>query len=241
LQAQQRSRLGLARLYALRLKDQFALLPKVITDYKKIGLYYAPVGQAKYLYEDLALATVIHHFDTADNVYSQQEFEQRWQSRRGDFVDSAVAYARTVLNILAPYHQLMKSLKGKTNLQLALSLGDLKAQLGHLVYDGFLSASSFVVIQNYPRYLDAANIRLEKMSREMGLERKTLPVLTEWWQRYEDRLALHEAQGIYDENLATFRWMIEEQRVSWFAQQLGTAQTVSEKRINKQWDLVKRV
>ncbi len=241
LQAQQRSRLGLARLYALRLKDQFALLPKVIPDYKKIGLYYAPVGQAKYLYEDLALATVIHHFETADNVYSQQDFEQRWQSRRGDFVDSAVAYARTVLNILAPYHQLMKSLKGKTNLQLALSLGDLKAQLGHLVYDGFLSASSFVVIQNYPRYLDAANIRLEKMSREMGLERKTLPVLTEWWQRYEDRLALHEAQGIYDENLATFRWMIEEQRVSWFAQQLGTAQTVSEKRINKQWDLVKRV
>ncbi|KZY70490.1 hypothetical protein A3739_17875 [Oleiphilus sp. HI0067] len=79
------------------------------------------------------------------------------------------------------------------------------------------------------------------MGRELALERKTLPLLKDWWEQYRSRLDAHKAQGISDPELTRFRWLIEEQRVSWFAQQLGTAETISEKRINKQWQLVRRV
>ena len=79
------------------------------------------------------------------------------------------------------------------------------------------------------------------MGREQALERKALPLLKEWSDQYAARLEQHQAQGIYDIELERFRWLIEEQRVSWFAQQLGTSETVSEKRLNKQWQLVRRV
>ena len=78
------------------------------------------------------------------------------------------------------------------------------------------------------------------MSRELANERRYVPILTQWWQNYQDRYKKFEAQGIFNQELEDFRWLIEEQRVSWYAQQLGTRETVSEKRLNKAWEEIRR-
>ncbi|KZY69313.1 MULTISPECIES: ATP-dependent RNA helicase HrpA [unclassified Oleiphilus] len=239
--AQEQSRLGMARLLFYKLSDQIALLPKEIPNYKQMGLYYAPTGRAEALYDDFALSAIAHHFRCDEIPRSSAEFEERWQAGRGDFVVEAKKHAQLVNEILKEYHELMKLLKGKINFTVAMSVADLKYQIQHLVYDGFLSQTDYKQLEHYPRYLKACTLRFEKMGRELALERKTLPLLKDWWEQYRSRLDAHKAQGISDPELTRFRWLIEEQRVSWFAQQLGTAETISEKRINKQWQLVRRV
>ena len=113
-------------------------------------------------------------------------------------------------------------------------------QLNHLVYSGFISQTPKEWLQHYPRYLQAASERFEKMAREMGNERTFLAAIEGCWEQYESLKAQHEQQGIFDLELQNYRWMIEELRVSWFAQKLGTAMTISEKRLNKQWSLVRK-
>ncbi len=235
------SRLGVARLFCLRLGEQLGLLEKSSSELKQMGLYFAPLGQAKTLYNDFFLAVCAQHF-TSDGVMprSKGEFESRWHDKRGSFVAAAEEFASLCLEILRAHHALMKRLKGKMNLNLALPMADLQHQLSQLVYSGFLSNTPREHLLSYPRYLQAALLRLEKMPREMGNEREYVPQLSEWWKRYEERKSLLETQGIFDPELERFRWMLEEQRVSWYAQQLGTSQTISPKRVNRQWECVRK-
>ena len=79
-------------------------------------------------------------------------------------------------------------------------------------------------------------IRLEKMPREMGREREFLHTIEPLWARYATRQEQQKRQGVRDPELELYRWMLEEYRVSFFAQQLGTAMTVSVKRLDKQWE-----
>jgi ATP-dependent RNA helicase HrpA len=241
LEAQRLTRLGFARLLFFKLRDQVALFEKEIPDYKKMGLYYAPVGKAERLYDDFAMACIVNHFGGDDLPSTAEEFEQRWKSKRGDFVAFSRDFAKLSVSILAEYHELMKRLKGKINFTVAMSVSDIKHQIENLIFDGFLSKTPYENLSHFPRYLKACSVRFEKIGREQGLERMALPLLKEWWDQYTARLEQHQAQGIYDVELERFRWLIEEQRVSWFAQQLGTSETVSEKRLNKQWQLVRRV
>jgi len=239
-QAQEISRLGIARLMSKRLSTQTSMLRSSIQHYSKMALLYAPVGQAKQLYDDFLIAAVAKHFLAQGLCYSRREFDLALEHGRGDFIEAASQFAALLLQILENYHVLMKALKGKVNLLIALPMSDLQQQLGHLVYDGFLSETPYQQLKQFPRYLEACAIRLEKMPREMVNERQCVPLLRDWWVAYEARKKQLETQGIWDPELLKFRWMLEELRVSWYAQNLGTAETVSEKRLNKQWQKVRR-
>ena len=74
------------------------------------------------------------------------------------------------------------------------------------------------------------------MAREMGREREFLHTIEPLWARYAAKLEQQKRQGVRDPELETYRWMMEEFRVSFFAQQLGTVMTVSAKRLDKQWE-----
>ena len=78
------------------------------------------------------------------------------------------------------------------------------------------------------------------MPREAGRERAFLGEFAPFWQRYVERRQALATQGIEDEALITYRWMLEEYRVSYFAQQLGTVVTVSPQRLERQWEKVRR-
>lgn len=239
--AMRMTRLGIARFYYLRLSEQIALLEKQQAALKQMGLFYAPIGKAKSLYDDFFLAVCAQHFlSEGDLPRHRDAFEALWEAKRAEFVPAAETFAELVMTILKAHHQLMKKLKGKVNLSLAMPMSDLQHQLGNLVFSGFLSHTPRGYLEAFPRYLQAAEMRLEKMPREMGNERQFVPQLTEWWTQYEERRKLLETQGIYDSELEKFRWMLEEQRVSWYAQQLGTRETISPKRLNQQWERVRK-
>ncbi len=78
------------------------------------------------------------------------------------------------------------------------------------------------------------------MPREVAREREFLHQFEPFWQRYVERREALALQGIDDEELITYRWMLEEYRVSYFAQTLGTSVSVSPQRLERQWEKVRR-
>ena len=81
-------------------------------------------------------------------------------------------------------------------------------------------------------------MRLDKLSSALDRDRKNTQLVAKRWQAYLERLGQHQQQSIKDPQLEHYRWMLEEFRVSLFAQQLGTAITISEKRLDRQWKKV---
>ena len=142
---------------------------------------------------------------------------------------------RIATDIFTEYHALQGPLTQKMSHPLQT---DLQTQLTHLVYPHFLSQTPWEHLQHIPRYLKAIQRRLEKRLGNAERDGKHMASVRELWQQYEARVEKHRKAGIQDEKLTAFRWMLEELRVSLFAQELKTPYPVSYKRLAKAWEEV---
>jgi ATP-dependent helicase HrpA len=124
----------------------------------------------------------------------------------------------------------------------ASAKGDIREQISQLKREGFLAQTPWPWLQHYPRYFAAISYRIGKLdSTPAEKDRSQTDEVNTYWQRYLERKQAHERQAIVDPELETFRWMIEELRVSLFAQPLGTSLTISPIRLDKQWAKVRTV
>lgn len=236
LTAEDTTRKAIARLILNRFGKTLDDLDRKLRHFKQSALMFAPVGQARELLDDLLLATVMQHFLSERLPRSSDDFETLFDRHRGDFIPALEEADQRLYLAMSGYQKVAKRLKGKINLALANSMADLKFQLQNLVYPGFLVATPPQWLAEFGRYFEAALIRLEKMSREMGREREFLHTMEPLWSRYAAKRDEQQRQGVRDPELTVYRWMLEEFRVSFFAQQLGTVMTVSVKRLDKQWE-----
>jgi len=236
LTAEDTHRRGVARLIVNRFGNTLADLERKLPRFKQSALMFAPIGQAKGLLDDLVLSTVMQHFLADQLPRTEQAFAELFDRHRGDFIPALEAADERLFQAMNGYQKVAKQLKGKINLALAASMADLKFQLQHLVYPGFLVNTPAQWLERFGTYFEAADIRLEKMAREMGREREFLHTIEPLWARYAAKLEQQKRQGVRDLELENYRWMMEEFRVSFFAQQLGTVMTVSAKRLDKQWE-----
>ncbi|HVA48887.1 MAG TPA: ATP-dependent RNA helicase HrpA [Pirellulales bacterium] len=167
---------------------------------------------------------------------SQAEFEAMLaagRERTGVAVQDVVPL---VALILESHSAVRRSLQQATNTQWLYAVTDIESQLGELFRPGFLTSTAWQSLQSYPRYLRAVQIRLERLaSGGMARDRQLFEELEGRWLAYLDLAAQYAREGIYDAALAQYRWLIEEFRVSLFAQQLGTLTTVSTKRLDQLW------
>jgi ATP-dependent helicase HrpA len=170
---------------------------------------------------------------------------------RGEF-DAFVAAARAriglavqdVAQLLGPlfetYHRARLALEQNQSPRWQYALDDIRAQLDRLTPPRFLVLTPWEWLQHYPRYFRAIPIRLDAI-RGGGLarDREHCELVQARWQAYAQRAAEHEQLGVDDPELARYRWMLEEYRVSLFAQRLRTAIPVSAKRLDQQWGRVR--
>jgi ATP-dependent helicase HrpA len=119
------------------------------------------------------------------------------------------------------------------------AVDDIRQQIGHLVRPGFLAFTPWDWLRQYPRYFRAVRFRLEALSGSPARDRQKLDEFQPRWQLYLEQARRQEDQGIFDPELMHYRWMLEEYRVSLFAQKLGTAIPVSFKRLEQQWAKVR--
>jgi ATP-dependent helicase HrpA len=137
--------------------------------------------------------------------------------------------------ILDLYHAIRKRLAGITQINWMPSVMDMKEQLDELVLRGFLQQIPYEHLKDYPRYLRALDVRAEKLSLAAGKDQQRLREMAPFHAKWKDRVKGAREANRRDPRLDEIRWMLEELRISYFAQQLGTAYPVSLKRIEARW------
>jgi ATP-dependent helicase HrpA len=168
-------------------------------------------------------------------IRDQASFEQRLTTNKPRLISVAQEVCALVSTILGTYQALRKRLAGITQINWMPSVLDMQAQLDALVFRGFLTAVPFERLRDYPRYLKALDQRAEKLPSAASRDRDRMQEMAPLLERWRERRAAAMAAEREDERLDEIRWMLEELRVSLFAQQLGTAYPVSVKRVERRW------
>lgn len=228
---------GLVRLARLQLPQKEKYLQTQLPGRQKLELLYAKIGRRQQLWDDLldsSLRDALISGDSERWPRSRAEFERWLQAHQSQWVAQATLKQEETLKALQAQVPLAAQLKGKMNLALALTFQDAKRQLARLFYPGFIwDAGPWLA--DYPRYLQALQIRLEKAPRDPLRDQRHAEEVELWWQRWEARYQQLLPKGEASQKLLDFRWLLEEYRVSLYAQQLGTRQVVSAKRLEASW------
>ena len=234
-------RRALQRLLLQQLAEPAKFLRSKLPGLTELGLLYRDMGRVDALVEDILLASldscILEGVEPLprDGAALAALAEQK----RGAWTEHAERLAKLTLEILKLWHALQKRFKGKIDLAQAVALNDIKKlQLSNLVYPGFVRETPAEWLKELPRYLRAVEQRFDKLAGQLQKDRVWSGELNACWAQYQARLSKHRQEGKRDPQLVLYRWMLEEYRVSLFAQQLGTKLPVSDKRVSKQWSLV---
>ena len=243
--AQRAHRAGVRRLLLLREAKTARNLKKNIRGLQEMRLQYAKAAQnpdpeaapaADLLDELLALAFDRAFLRDPWLVRDRAAFEACREQGRPGLGSALTEISGLAGEILAAGHRVRTSLAATTQPNWTASVKDMQAQLDRLIYRGFLVQTTQAQLPQFPRYLKALGVRLEKLktaaARDQQLMQEMNALQSEWLAR-EQQL---RGQGGIDPRLDEIRWMLEELRVSLFAQGLKTAYPVSIKRIRKRWE-----
>ncbi len=233
-------RAGLRRLFALQIKDALKYLEKNIPDLQKMAVAYMNVGKAdngsgggtiEELREQILAVALDRAFLLEPLPTDAFAFKRRVDEGRGRLTLIANEVARLAGTILLEYATAARKIKDTKNAPDAVA--DCTQQLQRLMPKRFLQAAPWDRLQHLARYLKAITLRLDKYRADPARDAARLAELRPLEQRYWRLVA--ERKGAVDERMQEFRWLLEELRVSFFAQELRTPQPVSVKRLDKAW------
>ncbi len=225
---------GITRLAMARLPDQVRYLDRDLKALERCALLFAKVGTRRQLADDFIYSVFEQVMAVEPLPRSRSELQARLDDRRAELVPHAEALLKPLEAALKQHLELSKRLKGKIDFSMALVVADLKAQQARLITPGFIQASGEWLHQ-LPRYVEAMLIRLDKAPRERMRDQRDMEEVKGFESRLDARLSKAREQGLPDAELEEFGWWLQELRVSLFAQQLGTLETVSAKRLEKRW------
>ena len=224
-------RSGLRRLIALQLKEPLKYLERNIPDLPRMATQFMILGSAEELREQI-IAVALDRAFLADGLPTDAPgFRARLAVGRGRLTLIAQEVARAAAAILQEHANATRKLKdGKAPKEVT---EDVAAQLQRLVGKRFLLSTSWAALAHLPRYLKAVVMRLDKLRVDPARDAERLAGLRPLEQRWLRRT--QERRGVADVRLDEFGWLLEELRVSLFAQELRTPQPVSLKRLEKAW------
>jgi ATP-dependent helicase HrpA len=229
--AAQRHRAGLRRLVALQIKEPLKYLEKNMPDLQRMAAFYMPLGTLEELRAQVIDVTLDRAFGAEPLPTDAAGFNRRVEEGRTRLNLIAQEVARLAGTVLQEWATAQRKLKdSKLPREQA---EDIQAQLQRLVPRRFLLETPWAALQHFPRYLRAVVLRLDKFRTDPVRDTVRLAELRPLEQRWLRRLA--ELKGAQHARLDEYRWLLEELRVSLFAQELRTPQPVSSKRLDKVW------
>jgi ATP-dependent helicase HrpA len=238
--AASKHRAGLRRLFSLQIRDALKYLEKNLPELQKMATSYMLVGRAadnsgggtlEELREQIIEVALDRAFLQEPLPTNEGDFKKRIDDGRARLTLIASEVARLAAAILVEFAAAQRKIKDTKNATEAAL--DAAQQLQRLVPKRFLTTTPYTQLQHFPRYLKAITLRLEKWRADPARDAARLAELRPQEQRYWRLVA--ERKGALDARLQELRWLIEELRVSFFAQELRTPQPVSIKRIEKAW------
>jgi ATP-dependent helicase HrpA len=234
-------RLGLCRLIELRARDKIRYLKRNLPRAQQMSLYFVGIGSQQALRDDLTAAIVDRAF-LGDRPLprNQADFNRCLEWGGSRLLEVADEVCQLVHASLSAYHDVRKRLNGELPLSWREAATDVREQLEQLIYVGFVSATPFEWLRHLPRYLKAVGLRLSKLDQQPDRDRQRFSQMAPLIESYRAQRDCNRAKGVTDPELELFRWMLEELRVSQFAQELGTSMPISLKRLESQWRHVSR-
>lgn len=224
-------RVGLRRLFALQIRDALKYLEKNIPDLQKMAVAYMPLGTQEELRAQIIDVAIDRAFLQEPLPANEADFKQRVQDGRGRLTLIANEVARMSLTILTEYAAAARKIKDTKNAPDATK--DAGEQLQKLMPKNFIAVAPWSQLGHYARYLKAITTRLDKYRADPSRDAAKMKELQPLEQRYWRLVA--ERKGQVDARMQEYRWMLEELRVSFFAQELRTPYPVSAKRLDKVW------
>ena len=226
-----RHRAGLRRLFALQLRDALKYLEKNIPDLQKMGAAYLPLGTVEQLRGQIIDLALDRAFLLDPLPADEAAFKRRVDEGRARLTLIANEVARLASTILTEYATASRKVKDSRNAVDAAA--DAQQQLQRLMPRDFLARTPWTQLQHVVRYLKAIVLRLDKVRTDPARDQARLADIRPQEARFWREVA--ERKGVTDARLQEFRWLLEELRVSLFAQELRTPQPVSVKRLDKAW------
>jgi ATP-dependent helicase HrpA len=233
--AQAEQREGVKALMSLELKEALRQLERSLTGFNALAMKFQATIAADKLKADLLEAIVDRAFIGEDPVprtpKAFDEQKKRAKARLPAVAEAALRHLAAIVEASQEYGQSIAQ-----NAALGRVVQDVKAARERLVYPGFLARTPWERLEHLPRYLRGYALRLQKYRANAERDQKHAATVHTLWQNYEVRRKADQDAGRNDPKLEEYRWLIEELRVSLFAQELRTPLPVSAKRLQKFWD-----
>jgi ATP-dependent helicase HrpA len=228
-------RVGLRRLFALQFKDQLKFAEKNIPGLQNMGMQFMSVGTQEEL-RDQIISKAIDIACLQDPLPTDAaSFNKRKDEGKGRLGLLINEIARLVGQVLGEFYTLPKKLQGLPQPVAA----DIQAQLQGLVHKRFVADTEYSQLAHFPRYLKAIHVRIEKLR---GNPARDAQLMADWQNSAVQfqRVSKNQPGKGLDPRMVEFRWLLEELRVSLFAQELRTPMPVSTKRLQKVWESMLR-
>ncbi len=224
---------GLRQLLKMQLKQEIRALDKNLSDMARHCLLFSTLAPCQTLKNDLLDAALQNTFlNKQPWPRNREDFQQLIDSNRSALLANAETLYQHLGEILPLFREIQKQLKGSLPLNRIEAAADIKTQLERLIFPGFLLATSLNALKEIPRYLKAIQLRLDKLDQSPDKDRMRRMQVEPLAKRILD-LDLQTLTA--STKLQTYRWLLEELRVSVFAQELGAKGKVSVKRLDKLW------
>ena len=245
--AQAATHKGLRRLFQLAAPEQVKQLARSLPGFQEMSLRYALLLEIEggkqekgavsdRLRQELTDAICDRAFFVEDEpIRDANAFQARAAKARTRLMDVANEVCRVMNEILTEYQALRPRIRQPGVPVWQRAMTDIRNQLRELLRPGFVVDTPLARLRHIPRYLKTVQFRLDKFSLNPAKDAQWMQQMQSWWQAWEARVQADRKRGAYDPRLEEFRWMLEELRVSLWAQQLKTPYPVSFKRLEKYW------
>lgn len=237
-------RIGLVRLFMLRLTKEVRYVRRNMQGLQKMRLQYAKAtdlegnkGDVKIDLEQELIRLIfdLTFIDDLPEIRDGPTFNDRMDERKPRLIETANSVSKLAGEIFEQYQLVTKRLSSITQINWILSLQDMRQQLNRMVFKGFLTVTPIEQLREIPRYLAALLRRQEKLNHAAARDQQLIREIQGVYQQWQERDRRERKMGRQDERLEEIRWSLEELRVSLFAQELKTAYPISVKRIERRW------
>lgn len=238
--ANENHKIGLRRLVRLNIPSPVKFLHDKLPNKAKLGLYFNPFGQIKMLIDDCIDAGIdadiekyvkLNGIESASEIRNEDDFSTLRDFVRQQINETVLEITKKVEIGLTTAHSVQKKLKGNVPLDMISAHGDIKQHLNSLVFQGFVATLGAARLDDWNRYIKGIERRMEKLSIEPTKDRLHQINIEKVSNLYQTSLQKIPVGKEIPTELTEIRWMIEELRISFFAQQLGTSAPISVKRI----------
>lgn len=224
-------RKGLIRLFKIALKEQIRYLSKNLKALPQLGMLYLSLGTQEELQEEIIDCALIQSCLATPWPSDEPSFNERVRDAKGRFgllLQEVIRLLQQIMNEWATALKKLSLIKAHKK-----AYEDISQQLNTLIYKGFVSRVDYNILQHYPRYLRAVQLRIDKLKNDPSRDQHLMHDVQLLQSKYQRRLS--QLKGVPDPQMDEFAYLLQELRVALFAQELRTPMPVSVKRLEKAW------